>query len=761
MSANFIRAGRSGSHLGSLHGSMLGLTALTAAGCMTADPAGESRPRDPMAELSESFDLVENEQGHPRSAAGEMELPSEAGVSSEEQATWFLLNFGAAWDVSEPEDIRHQKTMETLGDGTIVVFERVEDGVPVFGADVRVEITAPATVRTVVAKVPFDLDQVSTTPTITAAEADDTARAAYDSATVHDGELMLLNTGLFLGYESSTRLVYRVDLAAPEDPVRFVDAHSGALLRFSSTDRIDFRDRQVSTVNGECGGLFAPHTRVFNEAGPVPGTTATSDSRAAYEHGARVWDYFFQEFGRNGHDGQGSPMILVTDTRKFRAEECHPWSGASWVQRAGGVYFAEGYVTLDILAHEYTHGMTDFLPIGEPGAINEAISDAFAAFIDTTDPWRVGENSIGGTVRDLRTPSRHGLPYHTDVRFSLPTPPAVACQTDADCGSTCPADGCDPDRFCTDFECSGAADGRPGTCHAAPGRCDDRGGVHVNVGILNHATFLMTEGGEGPTGVQVQGIGVKKAEQVFWHAIPFLPYGADFNDFRFALRRAVTRFALRGEREFTFNDCGSVVNALHAVGLGTGDRDRDCFPDDDDNCPDFYNPRSQGQADACGCGSLTTCATCAQANGCTYCDGTCVSEGSQECRQAVRDPAMCAPACGNLGTPCGGSGPAFDGECCGDAICVVGSCRARGNREQASCGADEPPCADGLSCRPQGRADGPSTCCARDRDPCSSKADCCGMQECSGGVCVGRTTGQSCAIGDCVGASTCNAGTCG
>ncbi len=121
---------------------------------------------------------------------------------------------------------------------------------------------------------------------------------------------------------------------------------------------------------------------------------------------------------------------------------------------------------------------------------------------------------------------------------------------------------------------------------------------------------------------------------------------------------------------------------------------------------------------------------------------------------------MAAPQCASSGAPCSGSGPAFDDECCDDQICVVGACRPNsGGRERASC-TDTLGCASGLICNEVGSAEAADTCCARDTDYCEGTADCCGLMECVGNRCVGKTSGEACLSGDCVGVSFCDGGTC-
>ena len=66
-----------------------------------------------------------------------------------------------------------------------------------------------------------------------------------------------------------------------------------------------------------------------------------------------------------------------------------------------------GYVTaLDVVAHEFTHGVThhtsDLNYKHEAGGLNEAFSDIFAAFVDNAD------TQIGEDVVTPKTPG--GLP---------------------------------------------------------------------------------------------------------------------------------------------------------------------------------------------------------------------------------------------------------------------------------------------------------------------------------------------------------------
>lgn len=83
--------------------------------------------------------------------------------------------------------------------------------------------------------------------------------------------------------------------------------------------------------------------------------------------------------------------------------------------------FCQGMVTDDIVAHEFTHGVTKYESAlaysGESGAINESFSDIWGELVDLTygsdspsDDWLIGEGSSIGVIRDMDEPHTYGDP---------------------------------------------------------------------------------------------------------------------------------------------------------------------------------------------------------------------------------------------------------------------------------------------------------------------------------------------------------------
>jgi len=207
-----------------------------------------------------------------------------------------------------------------------------------------------------------------------------------------------------------------------------------------------------------------------------------------------------------------------------------------------------GLATNDIIGHELTHGLvekTARLPyLSWSGALNEHYADVFGVMYDRDD-WDVGEDSTLGAIRSFSDPTVHAQPRAMSGAMTWPA-------------GTVP----DPDT-------------------------NDNLGVHGNSGIFNHATYLMSEGGtHADSGIAVTAIGREKTEQIHFRALTWYMGGASRPvDARIAIRLAAFRFAQKSRHGVTPEDCGAVINAYAAVGIGGVDTDNDCFADTVDNCP--------------------------------------------------------------------------------------------------------------------------------------------------------------------------------
>jgi thermolysin len=348
----------------------------------------------------------------------------------------------------------------------------------------------------------------------------------------------------------------------------YVDARTGALVHSRSELKTDaavgigtgvLGDRKKVSASSETGTFTArdllrpPSLRTFDMKGnifrtidflngfiDVDDSDLARDSDNTWSDGANVdghvyagyvYDYYFKRHGRRGLDNRdigirslvhpvsrddyfSYPFFIINifylnafyagDGVMVYGEGLPPGltdgGGRSWDFVSGA---------LDIVAHELTHGVTEFssnlIYENEPGALNEAFSDIMATSVEfyfqpagsgkLQADYLLGEDVITpGGIRSMADPAAYGDPDNYSTRYLGPL---------------------------------------------------DNGGVHINSGIPNHAFFLAIEGGTNRTsGITVTGVGGGNREQIekaFYRAFTqMLPQTANF-----ATARAATIQAAR------------------------------------------------------------------------------------------------------------------------------------------------------------------------------------------------------------------------
>ena len=194
----------------------------------------------------------------------------------------------------------------------------------------------------------------------------------------------------------------------------------------------------------------------------------------------KTYDYYYNAFGRNSYNNNGGTMVSrVNDTN---------YGNASWETNynrmhfgfyeddGGNIHLESPLVSLDIISHELTHGVTQatsgLVYQGESGALNEGMSDVFAVCVENAVKpykgnyiWYIGEDVV--TLRVLSNPLcryYHGTNW-LDINDSY-----------------------------------------------------DHGGVHRNSGVFSYWFYLISMGGTGTNqsnlNLPVQGIGLDNAIQI-------------------------------------------------------------------------------------------------------------------------------------------------------------------------------------------------------------------------------------------------------
>jgi len=168
---------------------------------------------------------------------------------------------------------------------------------------------------------------------------------------------------------------------------------------------------------------------------------------SAHVNAMRVYDFYKSVLLRDGVDDKGMELVSYVNCT-VPAEEAPPeWHNAVWWKRRmwyGQARDATGALRsyaryLDAIAHELTHGVTEFTAdlvyLRQSGALNESFSDILGIIIKN---WAVANPATGGTVdgwsweigsgfragglplRDMRDPTRTGDPAHMDQYVNTP-----------------------------------------------------------------------------------------------------------------------------------------------------------------------------------------------------------------------------------------------------------------------------------------------------------------------------------------------------
>ncbi len=203
-----------------------------------------------------------------------------------------------------------------------------------------------------------------------------------------------------------------------------------------------------------------PGTQVLDE-GQTPMDVTVKE---AFDYSGDTYDFYENVFNRNSVDDHG--LTLKSTIHYSKNYDNAFWNGRQMIYGDGdGKYFNRFTICLDVIAHELTHGVTQneaqLVYDGQPGALNESISDVFGSLVKqwannqtaAQADWLIGAGLFTNKVRGkaLRSMAEPGTAYD-DLNL-----------------------GKDP---------------QPDDMSGYVETTEDNGGVHINSGIPNRAFFL-------------------------------------------------------------------------------------------------------------------------------------------------------------------------------------------------------------------------------------------------------------------------------
>jgi Zn-dependent metalloprotease len=184
----------------------------------------------------------------------------------------------------------------------------------------------------------------------------------------------------------------------------------------------------------------------------------------AYDGLGATFDFYAQVYDRNSIDDEG--MHLDATVHYGSHYDNAFWNGRQMVFGDGdGDLFNRFTISLDVIGHELTHGVTadeaGLVYLGQAGALNESISDVFGSLVKqyarkqtaAQADWLIGEGLFTSKVQGvaLRSMKAPGTAFDDPVL---------------------------------------GRDDQPSTMAGYVHTTLDNGGVHTNSGIPNHAFYL-------------------------------------------------------------------------------------------------------------------------------------------------------------------------------------------------------------------------------------------------------------------------------
>ncbi|KJU84462.1 bacillolysin [Candidatus Magnetobacterium bavaricum] len=457
-------------------------------------------------------------------------------ASAEVVARGFLDEYGRLFGVEDQgQELKVMRQIMPEDGRSIVRFQQVYDNIPVMAGELIVQMDAKKNVLSANGET-SPMSVVNTTPSIghdaAKSEALNLISKHYDISrtrlSVDDPQLWIYNPVLLGPGRNANTLVWRLEVKAntpqPIHELVLVDAHTGRIaLHFNQTR--DAKNRAVYDKNNVRDDKLPGNTPVRSEGQAAVGIKDADD---AYTYIGNTYDFYYNIHGRDSYDNEGSRIVAtVRYCPEDKKEEC-PYDNAYWNSGIKQFVFGSGYASADdVIAHEYTHGVTsstsNLFYYYQSGAIDESFSDVWGEFVDQTNghgndtasvKWLLGEDLPNGAIRNMKDPTAFK----------------------------------DPDKMgSANYYCSSK----------------DNGGVHTNSGINNKAAYLMTDG-DTFNSKTVTGIGIIKAAKIYYEANSHLLIsGSDYEDLYNALQGACN--TLINSSVVTSSDCQQVKNTLDAV----------------------------------------------------------------------------------------------------------------------------------------------------------------------------------------------------
>lgn len=433
-------------------------------------------------------------------------------------------------------------------------------GIPVFGGEVIYHLRNDSSCS--ITGEYFQIQDMDTTPALSGKEAVEIFRSHLQKEGLISETPLLI---IFPMEDSHCRLAYQVTLEKEDhySMTGIVDAISGEIILQYSNIYFDEpaiglgicyhgSSLKLATSRYSNGYYYLydeKRIRPYNHytydyrTGYIPGDYDNyweSDGTIVNAHAfvGLIYDFYYLFYGRKGIDDKNGTTIVNVHNDKYSDNAF--WNGESINFCVPGTNNQQFAAALDVVCHEYSHGVTQFssnlVYAFESGALNESFSDI-----------------IGATAEFYWFPKGTGL-YKADWFMGEDASPYYKTSGNRNLA--------DPNTNSQLGDLN-----YPDPCHLyqqyfVPYEIDN-GGVHLNSTIYGHAFYLLAQGGTNRvSGKYVDGIGIEKAANIFYRAwVYYLTQTSQFIDAANALLQAAYSLYGSGSNEYY-----QTIRAMEAIG---------------------------------------------------------------------------------------------------------------------------------------------------------------------------------------------------
>jgi len=154
--------------------------------------------------------------------------------------------------------------------------------------------------------------------------------------------------------------------------------------------------------------------RGYSESGDVgydPAGNSYKDGPDGYAAIRGAWNWYRARFGRESYDRDDGQVEMFLHRG---SSDGGTWRNARINRACQQLEFGDGFAEPDVVAHEFGHAVvirdTGIEPCNQPGALDGALADLFAAFYAFS--WVSGTTLPVSQLRDLAHPACSGNPSH-------------------------------------------------------------------------------------------------------------------------------------------------------------------------------------------------------------------------------------------------------------------------------------------------------------------------------------------------------------